>query len=369
MQLTKNEQLEKLMQSDMTTLHDFLRTGKSLITYKGKPLVYSEDNDILFIDHRLTYHCGSWYKYTTSKKEPHLLDFFHLERLDNPHRDSFMGTVIPCSGKGVKFKLILDGDETDEDVVPLPGLGNMATTLSYACVGQLLSTPGRVVASDKVADRIATLKLKVVASTADEIVPIAEKTKKHIAKLRKAKKTWDVIKDELEPPEDGMTLVSNGSGTYKWHRSATVLLSDGKKSYIAGQDEGTYFGCELTNNPKSISAAFTSLMPKQVRGKTGVLRQGEWFMVPVSANKVPAINKCICFGKNSEDAVILSKDDPESNDHWLSGGEFRVSADGLFANGCTLGHDDHEEIDMRKGQWYAFFKNTAVRSVSQEGVD
>ena len=61
-------------------------------------------------------------------------------------------------------------------------------------------------------------------------------------------------------------------------------------------------------------------------------------------------------------------DDPDSNFHYLIGGEIRVSKDGkVYFRGGYVEHDQHRALNLRT--WHTFYKNTAVRSVSVEGVD
>lgn len=372
-EMTTDQELDELQRNKMTTLDSFLRTGKSEVTHKGHPLVYDTQNAILWIKDGLVFQVEEWCH--RSQKErvavdgEKLREWYHgLVIRDFSHPD-MMGTIVPSLVREAKFTLVMDGDENGGKVLH-PKDARLATTLSYECLGQLLATPGRIgIRSEEVAKRIASSKLKVVAATADETLPVTAKVKTQIAALREKKMKWKDVQAEIKPPEAGMTLLRKNSTSSNWHRSATVLISDGTKTYLIGQDDDTYFGCELADNPKTISAAFTSLIPQRLRRKKGIFRQGEWFAIPIPTNKVPAAEKCVC---TAQDAVILPKDHPNSNDHYVGscdGEAVRVSPEGVFVISGILEHVEHPEVILPKDKWFTFIRNTAIRSVSQEGVD
>lgn len=153
-----------------------------------------------------------------------------------------------------------------------------------------------------------------------------------------------------------------------WHMSSTVLFKHEGVYYIIGQDEGSYFGCELSGKPKTIEAAFEDLKPKQVCGVEGVLRQGEWFLIPVKETEVPDFSFNVIRGYAS---IVLPMESKESNEHNLCGDiciDFKTGR--IFAQEIELWHEEHDGINTRlTNGWYEIVRNTAVRSVSVQGVD
>jgi hypothetical protein len=219
--------------------------------------------------------------------------------------------------------------------------------MSFGCLQRLLNTQ---TLRDAI-DLIAKKQVKVVSCTKDDW------------------KTLTVAQQKLAG--ENKLLVPLGYSVLQdsLHRSATILLRDMRKngkSYLLGQDQGTYFGIELPGHPKNVGAAFKMLTPKIARVK-GVQRQGEWFAVPVS--KVPLDSECLTFSDGIGE-IVLPVDDEESNFHSLSG-VFKIGKDGaIYAKSWRLDHDQHNTIATPKSEsWVVFVKNTAVRSVSMEGVD
>lgn len=179
------------------------------------------------------------------------------------------------------------------------------------------------------------------------------------------------------PPSSGFTLAqSYPGGPRHWHRSGSVLIRDmrkGGRSYIFGQDEGTYFGCELPKHPRNVTEAYEVLMPKEAIG-TEFLRQGEWFAVPVDKKDVPEISSDVL----SATSVVLPRESKDSNVHELGTDD----ADNIRVDLKTrriyvvgyweLLHDEHLDLSTpsnKHNQWYTFYENTAIRSFSEEGVD
>lgn len=136
---------------------------------------------------------------------------------------------------------------------------------------------------------------------------------------------------------------------------------------LAGQDEGSYFGVELPKKCNTVSEAFECLIPSEVKGKK-YLRQGEWFMIKVDENKIPKLTDCIAYSYYGYSSNIsLPVETKDSNPHEIEANEIRISKDGVYALDPYVEHAQHEKISG-KG-WFTFYKNTALRSFSQQGVD
>lgn len=171
-------------------------------------------------------------------------------------------------------------------------------------------------------------------------------------------------KSKLKPPV-GYNLLKR-SGGYVWHRIGTVLFYDSKtkKTYLLGRDDDQYFGCELAGNPKTIEDAYLDLQPKEVRGKA-FKRQGEWFGIEYTDKEIEKIGitkyMTHCTG-------IDLPNEEGGNEHNVYSVIMGVDNKGrvyFYRGGLT--HSEHP--DLRFDQWITFYKNTAVRSVSTDGVD
>jgi hypothetical protein len=262
-----------------------------------------------------------------------------------------------------KVFFILNGDEENNAMV---GEVNDCPVLSFECLRRFYDNKPNVRTNiqptmNKVVSRLIDGTIKVVDFTNEERRPLTKKDKEAV-------KLWnkDRIKNQLpKPPSFGFTLV----GSNEWHRSGTVLLYDTEKkvSIIVGQDEGTYFGCELADNPKTVSDAFLSLMPKSVRDVKGVERQGEWFALPVPESKVPKIEEAIFL---VEDTIALPVDNAASNRHFVQTTDGRIDKNGVFyARDACVEHSEGQHADMRTYGWVTYVRNTARRSFSVAGVD
>lgn len=96
---------------------------------------------------------------------------------------------------------------------------------------------------------------------------------------------WD------KPIPSGVTVTNtehdpNGNPTSKYlHRIGASLFEHSGKYYLAAMDEGSYFISVLPDSCEKVSKAFEILKPeiakKAERQGRNVLRQGEWFMIPI----------------------------------------------------------------------------------------
>lgn len=268
--------------------------------------------------------------------------------------------VVPCRGKDNKYLLLKNGD-TDNDFRPANDVEigpEYAVTFSVNCLSRMLN--GDRWNNDstirKMLHKLAEGAIKVVDFTPDQEVRMSKNDRAKYQRWTERHSNERTDVPPIEPPELGFTLMGG-----VWHRSASILFRVDKMSILMGQDEGSYFAVELADNPRTIGEAFESLVPPEVRGKK-FQRQGEWFAVECDEEDVPKIGECLLEASD----ITLGREDENSNYHELSG-DIRVSKDGLiYANG-NLTHEQHENLRLRN--WAVFYRNTAVRSVSIEGVD
>ena len=336
---------------DLTTIEDYLRTGECGHKYQGGAIVCDMDDSFLCRDGEFLQLSDTLVGLSEPLTEE-LLSEAGDRRGDTLAHDGTRvdipaGVMVPGGPKGWRNTLLIGGD----GVVSI-GVNESAPaiTVSFLCLG-------RFVGDAKPLELVAMLhggKIKVLDFTKDETRAVSAADKKK----REAKKP-------VFPPENGFTYLIISD---VWHRAATVLLRYGRMRILLGQDDGTYFGCELKGAPNTVKEAFKSLIPEHIRKVKGVKRQGEWFVVPVAKKNVPAVTECAAMTKNGIDLPV---DDEDSARHTVSSTDIRIRKDGrIYATKVHLRHDagNHPNIEMPEG-WYTFDRNTAVRSFSQEGVD
>jgi len=186
-----------------------------------------------------------------------------------------------------------------------------------------------------------------------------------------------VSKTKPQPPKRGFSLVRTFDEKY-WHQAGTTLVSrkDVKsliyESYLFGMDEDQYFGVQLPRFIKgTVEAAFNALVPQELQDrKCKFDRQGEWFVVPMK--KIPEVAGRFVIGSHRKTSLAqLPLDDIDGNVHEIASEEIVVldSEDGMkiYAWDGQLTHMEHETIKF--GGWVEFIHNTALKSVSTEGVD
>jgi len=117
---------------------------------------------------------------------------------------------------------------------------------------------------------------------------------------------------------------------------------------------------------RNIDEAFDLLIPEEAKNKKSVQRQGEWFAVPIPAKEVPPLSECLAFCEY--EGLCLPVEDADSNKHVIVG-EGRVGPDGRIFMAPKSNLDHNEHMTLRATGWVYFVRNTAVRSVSVEGVD
>lgn len=242
---------------------------------------------------------------------------------------------------GATRRLVIAGADGGDNFIIRSSVGpTMIPSISFNCLGELLGrgsdgrmamTKGRIVVLDFLPDERR------------ELTP-------------KQKRMTNTERRKLQSPTAGFVLVGQS-----WHRSATVLVKNAKTEtrFLLGSDEGQYFGVELKGQPNTVDEAFLDLTPEAAR-VAGTKRQGEWYAVPVEEAEVPESVGVI------ED-MVLKKDDPESNNHNLSAYVIRIGNGVVFAKNWELQHSQH--VTLTAKGWVKFLRNTAVRSVSEEGVD
>lgn len=321
----------------------YLKTGQTRFKYKDWPIVPTNNdayiivNDIIY-QRRLRNHEGILKITLKSLRE------------SNP-----FAAIVPF--KKEKLFLLNGDDGVDVDDF-IDEYDVKVATVSFTCISRFYGDFESVTQTecykiwDHFMSRLVNGSIAVLDYTEDEVLELSAADRRKVDTGRRK---------ALERPEAGFSLVG-----YRWHRAATVLFYDKEndKTFLIGQDEGTYFGCLLAGKPKTVQAAFTDLIPKSIRGIPGVKRHGEWFIVPCDESDVPAVTDCVAEG-----CVGLPRQHKDAAFHTIQNNA-RVAKDGViysFKSWIEHSNSDHEDVSW--DGWVYFVKNTALESYSVEGVD
>lgn len=126
--------------------------------------------------------------------------------------------------------------------------------------------------------------------------------------------------------------------------------------FLVGYDEGNLFICRLPKSVKTVEAAHKSLRPKNV--PEGSLRQGEWFFVPVTDDKLKdKLDKQINAFNESEQLGDSSRD---SSHHALIGVTDGVWTDRKqYAIGLIVDEQENHK-HLRLDGWHLAVHNLEV---------
>lgn len=390
---------------NIPSLEEYFKTRKSAITYNGWHLVYLDldyneegrfsdkypvvtNFECVIINPESNYaipfnHVPRNYELTTDA-EIYIDDYninskkfdciWFSEKEINPF--DFVNKYIPM-GLCLSNVLLINADEEatlSSDCCFSANPSNKAIHVSFRCLANLINK--------KVTQDLTTLsehKIRVISYTNSIVKPVSKKIENNLNLYRKniaqkgltfSFRTWA---SQFTPPEPGFSLVES-FGTLSWHKPPTILIANGKNTCLLGQDEGSYFGCILPTNPKTIKEAYLSLVPSKAKKAKGVIRQGEWFAIPVKADEVPNLfsDKVLLYINSNEgsiEGVCLQRDSQESNRHFFYQGIVIITKKGIYATNFVIQHNEHEPIIGEKDVWYTFAKNTAKMSFSVENVD
>lgn len=358
---------------DASSFRQFTRTGEAPNAhYNGVPVFVEESYSYYLLED--FYLFGVDHAYSTGNV-PYIMK--SVEKSFNDFR--FSGIVLDqrhvrCV-KNVKKVFIANADVGESVGFP-DHYATETPCLSFECLGHFFD-PERKSRNRLFEEPVRTAielfregKLQIIDFLPEKHIPFTDEEKRLAIKQRRR---------SLTPPEPGFTAVIGDV----WHRPSTVLLwlkdGDRVRYLLLGQDDQQYFGVELPRSCKTVEAAFLALIPNELKkdGKPlpGIQRQGEWFAVPVDVSEVPSENEAVAimhseFGKGEEHVsnMWLPVESASSNKHYIHCVEARVGKNGvLYVYSGSLEHKEHEVIQV-KG-WSRFVKNTAVLSVSQDGVD
>jgi len=341
--VSKYQEFDSDVENNITPFEEFLKTGKTNAVVGDLRLVAAEEG-IVSINKIgvLTYSQGSGY-----------VDFNQF----NAHTED--GVIIGNHA-------LIDG-ENDLNTYGLP-------TFSPTILYRLLNA-GKTPCRNVMAYFAKKKGLTVVDLTEDyQSTPTKEILQAYKKESKKKGFSLAAFNSKFadQAPQRGTTLITQFD-TVIWHSSPTILFACGDRSFIMGQDEGSYFGCELKDNPTTILEAYESLKPAAARGRDDWIRQGEWFAVPVNQTEVPSLYnnpEVVASSDDGDYSIALPRENEESNIHTLNGNFIFTRSGRLLVRHFSLDHDDHGTIYGKNSlTWYELHKNTAVSSYSVRGVD
>ncbi len=360
---------------DFSSIQDYATIGATPAVTHGKNPIFSLDGKALVVNDGVVLSSGySHFPMLGMSSGAHTASKGFKKCLK---REEIVGVLAKPHGESQSAYhrfLIRNGDE-DRNLL-VEELSNEWPTVSFECLGQFFAKRNET-NSVISANLLASGKLVVVAFSEDDKIKLTKAEQK----LRSKANRSNVPSDGPKPPT-GYTLVNND-----WHRSATVVVRDTRKggsTYLLGQDESVYFGCELRDHPTSVQEAYDSLVPDEVKGKA-FNRHGEWFVVSVAEKDVPKLEDCLMmFGPPDHNAgqstgwphhkvigeLALPIQEDGSAYHWIQPSEGRIGKDGtVYAFDGKLVHSNNDHTDVEYQGWVTFYRNTAKRSVSTQGVD
>lgn len=359
-----DDDLRTKFYAEFCNINDYLKSlKKSHLYYNDQnTMIFAEmnDYDTIVVRNRMVYFASYL---------PHDNTEMNFSKIDKSHDiEGVILTDIP-DGLGYRALILCNGDDNiNQNIVPL--MGKEHPTCSFACLARFYD--GKV---ETVHKKLVSGQLRLVDFTKDQRIDLTDRElimlgikAAPVSKAKKAKpkaKQPTFVRKDPLPPEPGFTLMNR-----MWHRSGTVIFHDSvlEQYILMGQDEGTYFGVQLPAPVATVAEAFNLLMPEEVRGKT-FKRQGEWFALPVEEKDVPNFLDCsLMFSSDSCERIYLPIESKDSKLHHIDTEDGRVGKDGkIYVKNVSLIHDDHASLTMTG--WCTFYRNTAVRSFSQEGVD
>lgn len=215
----------------------------------------------------------------------------------------------------------------------------------------------------KLCEELYLKKVVLLDYTPDEIIPLTVEEKKLVRSYWQAKPENRHKYRLPSRMSEGLTLEMSSATNAKWHKVGACLFRDTVTDarFLLARDEGTYFGCHLAGKPTTIAEAYLDLIPSEARNKN-YTRQGEWFAVPA---EWPSLDE-IAF--TSENGGCLPLETSNSNSHEVVGRIAVTKSGQIFLhNNASINHDQHETLQVSSPA--LLVRNTALRSVSQEGVD
>jgi len=205
-----------------------------------------------------------------------------------------------------------------------------------------------------------------------KIVRYRKDTWEYSFKLDGKEDQWSPYYQGLDIPEEFELRNQYGDGCRSAHRLGAVLFTIRGTSFLSSfdeQDRSNYFLCQVPGSPTTIEEAYENLVPDAVKAlpsREGVLRQGDWFFIPVSEDKdtLRSIRKAAPYITNTNTSAYRLGG--ATGTHVVT--RARRTADGLLVvQGCVR-HDpqgfgrrpEHRRLKIGDGkQWYIPVKNTS----------
>lgn len=319
---------------DIISIKEHFKTGETKHIYKEHPLLSHRQSDQYKPFHGYVDgdgNCFSIFYYDETSCT--------IRHLPNPsYPKSFSAKLYVVSFKG-SYLFLRNGDEdnVDYDNVVSQMDGIPVSTVSVRCLERMFGKGAL--------ENLVTGSIEIVDYLPDDFVPHGPRS---------------------APKKHGYTYIEDVG----WHCAGTICFRYKGAFYVMGSDEGSYFCSQLPKikaNSLTMQQAFDALIPDEAKKHRH--RQGEWFLVDVNAKDVPALENCIASISDDQQACIgLPVDHAKSNIHVITSNEIRIAKDGIiYAKEGDVYHSQHDTVEF--DGWTKFVRNTAVKSVSVQGVD
>lgn len=339
----------------LKAIENYILTGEYSIEFQKNPIFFHDE--FLIIKNNIVYKCD--YDDMAPEIDSEEEGTNWERHLSNElKREEILGVLVPTKNKNQKFFVIANGDDGGSifgtTLSKSKTLKNIAT-ISFRCFGSFYD----LTSMNDIAEKIK--KVKLLDFVKDETKEYTVRENERInALIWSGQSLAENFKYKL--PADGFVATRTN-----WHKAATALFHDPAEGFniLMGMDENSYFGVELSGLPKTIAKAHEDLKPFEIRKRTILGRQGEWFAVAANDDEIPEVKDCLLEGK----ILHLPRNSEDSAFHTVSG-DIRVNSHGkIFAQDARLRHSRDEHADLETDGWVWYARNTAIRSFSEIGVD
>jgi hypothetical protein len=143
--------------------------------------------------------------------------------------------------------------------------------------------------------------------------------------------------------------------------------SDVVRRFLVGEDESHLFVAQLTLPADSVAEAHRTLRPRELGGRKNVVRQGEWFFVPLTRDERGLLAKALRAGAAKQrglGAHLAMRGRRHVVDELV---QLRQGARIIELVRGRVRHPDHEVLRLE--DWHRVVMNTEDRSVGATWVD
>lgn len=146
----------------------------------------------------------------------------------------------------------------------------------------------------------------------------------------------------------------------------TAIVPESKSYFLVGYDESHLFVSMLPKKVDSVADAHLALMPPEVYGRSDVLRQGEFFLIPATEKELKKIEATLRkkpYLYSYEDLKWTNRDGSEEyTDHMACNIEIDNT---LFITGLMF----NERHNLMLNGWYRVIRNLEIPNLNSNSWD